>query len=548
MDNTEGFEPITALFYSVFHPHEGTKVIHQVPNGSITGNSNNEQQLFDFDVIKNYVIPKPSLCNKLVTFKIGSYRILGFPVNIYAPHYARNSFNFNFCFVFPYDSDTTPYEGNVKRIGKMFRALEEQSQLLSKSLFDSPVYFNNNFTSIYNDNDSLDSNNKYLKVAKDWDNDQMVLNKEAPGWDNVQEPKLSSIESLIEQIYQDLNNYSECMIPIDIANSVDLKLFPIAPPPPHVHSFDVPLALVNLEPMIDPMWDPTLLKIVPFINGINSVGVISELSNSDYHLTKQCIQHLFHYKAIVILDIFQFNNRYAVTCDIGSLISDLSLGEQCQEFVISSIGTFDDLPIFNKSRLSDSGSSYHDFNNNNSIKKRPTPIGLHQLNSASTTNVLNKLSNNNKNLKLPLPSISLLFTLYSSLNQYITLKQWVIENSKDLIHIDVRKFIIFGVIKGIIYRVRSYPLMPKLLGEIPIDIENDMIPMMSNLNMITENSDTIEYRDSKKLKIEQMMELKLRNLVIKGYNMDAICTTLRVSPLKVKEMLSKIGDWDHLYC
>lgn len=543
MDNTEGFEPITALFYSVFHPQEGTKVIHEVPAGSITGNSNGDgEQLFDFDVIKNYVIPKPSLCNKLVTFKIGSYRVLGFPVNIYAPHYARNSFNFNFCFVFPYDSDTTPYEGNIKRIGKMFRALEEQSQLLSKSLFDSDVYFNHN-VDLSND-DSLDSDNKYLKVVKEWDNDQMVLNKEAPGREYVQKPKLSSIESLIEQIYQDLNNYSECMIPIDVSNSVDLKLFPISPPPPPIHSFDVPLALINLEPLVDPMWDPTMLKIIPFINGVNSVGVISELSNSDYHLTKQCIQHLFHYKAVVILDIFQFNNRYAVTCDIGAFISDQSMGEQCQEYVISSRGTFDGLPVFNKARASDAGSML-DFQQ--SIKRRPTPMGLHQLNSASTTNILPK-SNNNRTVKITLPSISLLFSLYSSLNQYITLKQWVVANAKELSNIDVRKFIIFGVIKGIIYRVRSYPLMPKLVGDITMEMGNDLTPLVSNLNRITEDDDDIEYKNSKQMKMEQMMELKLRNLVTKGYNMDAICTTLRASPKEIGEILTKIGDWDLLNC
>ena len=119
MDDGDGFAPITAMFYSVFHPTEGTKVIHQVPSGAIVPSINDdnkinnslpdsssfEQPLFDFDIIKNYVIPKPGLCNKLITLKIENYRVCGFPVNIYAPQYARNSFGFNFCFVFPYESD-----------------------------------------------------------------------------------------------------------------------------------------------------------------------------------------------------------------------------------------------------------------------------------------------------------------------------------------------------------------------------------------------------------------------------------------------------------
>lgn len=531
MDSTDGFEPITALFYAVFHPHEGPKVVHHVPGGSLVG----ETPLFDFDVIKNYVIPKPSLCNKLVTFKIGAYRVLGFPVNVYAPHYARNSFSFNFCFVFPYDSDTTPYEGNIKRIGKMFRALEEQSQLLSKSLHDSPVYFNDR-VSVSSSDDSLDSNNKYLRVAKDWDNDQMVLHKEAPGREYVQQPQLSSIEALVEQIYQDLNNYSECMIPIDVSNSVDLKLFPIAPPPPQIHSFDVPLALVDLGPTVDPMWDPTLLKIVPFINGINSVGVISELSNSDYHLTKQCVQHLYHYKAIVLLDIFQFNNRYAATCDIGKFVADRTMGEECQEFVVVPRGTFDGLPTYTPSRPSDSG-SMADF--------RRRPVALHQVNSASTTNVLGK---SNTPVKLTLPSCALLFSLYASLNQYITLKHWVLANAKDLVNIDVRRFIVYGVIKGIIYRVRSYPLMPKLGSEIALDLDTSLAMGAPALDRITEDDDAVAYKNSKRARSEHIADLKLRNLVAKGYNMDAVCTTLRTGPVGVEALLSRMGDWDLLHC
>ena len=110
MENGDGFAPILAMFYSVFHPTEGTKVIHQVPSGVVVLPSSDdnkinnnlpdssafEEPLFDFDVIKNYVIPKPSLCNKLVTLKVDKYRVLGFPVNIYGSHYARNSFGFNF--------------------------------------------------------------------------------------------------------------------------------------------------------------------------------------------------------------------------------------------------------------------------------------------------------------------------------------------------------------------------------------------------------------------------------------------------------------------
>ncbi|KAM9888289.1 hypothetical protein OXX79_013022, partial [Metschnikowia pulcherrima] len=82
MISNDGFVPITAIFYAVFHPVKGTQIVHQVPEGSI-GSSDlepNSDVLFNFDTVKNYIIPKPQLCNKLVSFKINEFRVLGYPV------------------------------------------------------------------------------------------------------------------------------------------------------------------------------------------------------------------------------------------------------------------------------------------------------------------------------------------------------------------------------------------------------------------------------------------------------------------------------------
>lgn len=130
----DGFVPVHGIFYSVFHPTEGTKVRHQFPSGCL------ELSDITFDTIKNYVIPKPQLCNKLLTFKYGPFRLVCYPVNVVAPYYARNSFSFDFVFVFPYDCATSPYEPAIERLGKMFTVLEEQSQILSKAE-NSSVYF-----------------------------------------------------------------------------------------------------------------------------------------------------------------------------------------------------------------------------------------------------------------------------------------------------------------------------------------------------------------------------------------------------------------------
>ena len=159
---------------------------------------------------------------------------------------------------------------------------------------------------------------------------------------------LSSIESLIQQIYQDLNNYSECCIPLDTSNSVDIKLFPILPPPINIKAYQVPIVTVRLNSLVDVNWDPTMIKILPYINGLNSVKKISELADANYLLTKQCIQHLMHYKCIEVIDIFQFGNIYAPTNHIGEFLKhDGKMAEECQAYVVSADFSMDNTSYVN---------------------------------------------------------------------------------------------------------------------------------------------------------------------------------------------------------
>lgn len=52
-----------------------------------------------------------------------------------------------------------------------------------------------------------------------------------------------------------------------------------------------------------------------------------------------------------------------------------------------------------------------------------------------------------------------LITLYTSLRQGLSLRQWVLENLDLLRGIDVRRLITFGVIKGFLYRIHKYAVL-----------------------------------------------------------------------------------------
>lgn len=72
-----------------------------------------------------------------------------------------------------------------------------------------------------------------------------------------------ALHGIIEQLYEDLNSYSETSIPIDQFNSIELKIFPFYPNPLLVSDWMVPVALINLSKRIEENWDLTMVKVGP---------------------------------------------------------------------------------------------------------------------------------------------------------------------------------------------------------------------------------------------------------------------------------------------
>ncbi|SCU81860.1 LAMI_0B07976g1_1 [Lachancea mirantina] len=478
----DGFVPIHCIFYSVFHPTEGTKVRYEFPPGCIAASGIN------FDTIKNYIIPKPQLCNKLLTFKYGSYRLVCYPVNVVAPFYARNSFNFNFVFVFPYECATTPYEPAIARLGKMFRVLEEQSQILSKAELDQVYYHlksddakgdQNNGMDMPDEKDRLKDS---LGSVKPKDKTYIFEKYQEIISDLNKSDRKLSVKDLITKIYQDLNNYSECLIPIDSGNSVDTKLFPLLTPPNSCFSFeDVPIATVNLSKLIDVNWDPTMLKIIPYINGINSISKIAHCSDSNVELVIECVKHLIYYHCVVLVDIFQFSNIYAPTSDLEKFLSDPSVASACQAYVsFPDNSPINDLPFTRKPQASMKKQNQSSISIDSSRRKSVSSRAGSMSSDADSLDLKHR-SLSSRGSSVPLASVSdaslsssnrfkpngreyatksSLFDLYRSFQQGQTVKDWYALNYEKikLGNVDVRRLISFGLIHGLIYRCYAYPI------------------------------------------------------------------------------------------
>ncbi|KAF2090974.1 nitrogen permease regulator 2 [Saccharata proteae CBS 121410] len=415
---------IKSIFYTRFHPEKGSRVLHQVPDGSITSSNSpcaQQQRLFDFPSISDYIIPRQEFCDRLVTVSCSHYRVIGYPVCItnHDGRYDRNQFIFNFAFVVEEDLlDWGSYASVVRKLGKLLRNLEEQGGFLSK------------------DEELLDGGG---------------MGERSTG---------SKVYALCEMILEDLNNYCECMIPIDDSNTINLKLFPTHLPPAPIHAWHVPLLTIDLASFTTPLSDGsygsgltyptlsadlTLTRILPHVNGLNSVSYISQLADTDLGLTRKAIQHLVYYDCVVLLDIFQFGAMYAATPLMSQFFMDEAALAECARYVR--------IPRYLDASVGEGiGGSATD----------PGSGRASQFESRSATRPPSPSSTIHSNFVLApsQPSIPLetLILLYSSLRQGLTLRNWVLENAELLQSIDVRRLVSFGVIKGFLYRVHKYAI------------------------------------------------------------------------------------------
>lgn len=182
-----------------------------------------------------------------------------------------------------------------------------------------------------------------------------------------------------------------------VRDAINLKLFPTYPNPKDINDWDVPVTLLDLRKRVTGNWDLTMCKVLPFVDGINHVKRIAQLADADLELTRQCIEHLLYYRCIITIDTFQFTNMYTVRPSIAVMAEDEVIISECATYVT-----------------------------------KPGHI---------------------------LPPWPKLLGLYSSLRPAVTVNEWIEENDVEVLGIDVRRFVSFGVIKGFLRRVHRYPIL-----------------------------------------------------------------------------------------
>ncbi|KAH8197612.1 hypothetical protein TruAng_008244 [Truncatella angustata] len=397
---------IQGIFYARFLPQEGTKVVAQSPPGCIVASQfslHAKPPLVDFDIIQEYIIPRKAFFNRFITVNTpdNKYSILGFPVSIQHERYMRNEFIFNFGLVVESDCDFIPYERLVRRLATTFAEMEKQGGYLSS--------------------------------------------------EGIVDDGRRPIESLLEIVKEDLNNYGECMIPVDEANTINMKLFPYHPPPPPVRGWHVPVPKMKLTEIVDPTWDLTLQKLIPHIDGVNDVRRIAWLADVALPLTQTALQHLLYYDTILLLDMFFFSGCYAPRPAIHDFIANRDgLVDECAGYVC--VGSF--VPSKNGSAPS-------------AISTSTTPRATSGKPAINTTGDNGKPSSNGLLTSQRVSNFQLIklmttFCVGRSVMEWIKLHQ---DSGFPILSlIDVRRLVQFGVIKGLLYRVHKYVVSKQYLA------------------------------------------------------------------------------------
>ena len=339
----------------------------------------------------------------------------------------------------PEDAEFSSYVPVVRKLNTLFRTLEEQSHFLSR---------------------------------------------------DGAEPDTGKIYALCEILLEDLNNYSEAMIPIDTSNTLNIKLFPTYPPPPALYAHHVPLSTVRLEHLVDENWDLTMLRVLPWIDGVNSVKQIALLADADFKLVKKAIRHLLYYGCIILLDIFSFSAIYAPTAEIHDIVENPETQEECARYVAIAPEPSSDISGFSR------------------------PL------------------NEDRSDKEPLDGMQLA-ELYLSIKQGQSVKSWCMEHVDAAAKMDVRRFITFGVIEGFLYRVHKYAFVAS-------STKSASSKRLRKANIERSNRKgqaAIDFGGD-----EQQEQAELMKYLDGTHCFDEICTDLMISEKELMARLKVLGD------
>jgi len=211
---------------------------------------------------------------------------------------------------------------------------------------------------------------------------------------------------VLEHILQGLQDKQNAIVPIDEANVLHVVVLPrqTSQPVPPVHEHDVPVPVCDVKQVMSRDSDLVMQRILPHIDGVRFVQQIADAADVDTELAIRAVQRLVCLGHVHLVDIFQYSNIYTATSHVGDIIKNEKLREACIAFITEP-------------------------GHRRDLKTRD------------------------------------LFSLYATLRPGVRFTDFCFQKEQKLVGISKRRFVIFGLVNGLIRRVQPYPVYIPLPGE-----------------------------------------------------------------------------------
>jgi Nitrogen permease regulator 2 len=402
--------------------------IHEDHSEMAVDSSPNNTDASIFASCSEYIIPgSDELTGNIISLSTSHFHILSRPTIIHDEKYARNALLFSVGFVIRQDSDPRPFKPVLSKIALTLQEMETEAEYLTRNR--------------------------------------------------------SEFQSLMDGLLISLNG-DESNLLLGKADFLNLKLFRpprIAAPP--VKDHEVPVLLRHdWQQTYD--WDLAIIWVSRHIDGIANAKQISISAEVDMEMVRACLRVLRHHKVIAVVDMFFYTNRYECTekglkLSKNFMAKESALLNEAVAFVVRRQAFSAKETGENADDRSDSshGSSP---SGRNSASQRPqassdlsketlfsNPRTGGTFNSSVQETMQMTLSSLDPQLLLSLKAAIANFyftcnrrqTFGDSWISLIASSQQKTETRKIFRLLDHRRLATFGIVHGLITRVRGYPLL-----------------------------------------------------------------------------------------
>ncbi len=221
--------------------------------------------------------------------------------------------------------------------------------------------------------------------------------------------KKAHLGLILGKVLADLNAHNECLLTLDEANLLSLKLTRVVQEPPLVGDHEVPVFLRDAAVLKSLDWDLALRQVIPHIDGIKYAKRLALDAEMDVDCAKAALRTLVYYDFVALIDIFQFSNIYVATEAFFAFARHTALQQECQRFVAKQAAGGEE-------------------------EEEAQPL---------------------------LPNVEDVLRLYSACRPETTLAEVLLAHKEKMERIDPRRLVTFGVVYGFLRRVHRYPVYLK---------------------------------------------------------------------------------------